>query len=203
MIDWPTVQSRLGIAADGIAGPITYGALIAKVGGRTPLAGLGAAMALHAGDYSIDANADRMAGFLGQCCVESGGFRYLREIWGPTAAQKKYDTPGNPLGNRAGDGFAMRGAGLIEVTGRYWFDRIGHALGKDLVGHPETLSDPEIAVLISLEWWRMNGMNSVVDTRDTLAVSRAVNRGSPNSTRIPLALDERIAATNRAKEILA
>lgn len=49
----------------------------------------------------------------------------------------------------------------------------------------------------------MNAMNEVADTRDTLAVSRAVNRGNPNSTRTPYGADERELYTDRALEVLA
>src|SRR3546814_8895742 len=75
MLNWRNIQRRLGVVADGIAGPITYGALLAKVGGRRPIADLGAALALHAGDYAIDATPERMAGFLGECAHESLAFR--------------------------------------------------------------------------------------------------------------------------------
>src|SRR3546814_1267389 len=79
MLNWRNIQRRLGVVADGIAGPITYGALLAKVGGRRPIADLGAALALHAGDYAIDATPERMAGFLGECAHESLAFTVARE----------------------------------------------------------------------------------------------------------------------------
>ena len=48
----------------------------------------------------------RLAMYLGQLSHESAGWKYDREIWGPTEAQKRYDTR-TDLGNTAaadGDG---------------------------------------------------------------------------------------------------
>src|SRR3546814_7433727 len=98
MLNWRNIQRRLGVVADGIAGPITYGALLAKVGGRRPIADLGAALALHAGDYAIDATPERMAGFLGECAHESLAFTVARAIWGPTAAQRRYEGRADQIG---------------------------------------------------------------------------------------------------------
>src|SRR5690606_9785953 len=61
----------------------------------------------------------RMSAFLAQVGHESGGFVYTRELWGPTAAQARYEGRAD-LGNVfPGDGFRFRGRGLIQITGRY------------------------------------------------------------------------------------
>jgi putative chitinase len=203
-INWPPIQTKLGVVADGDFGPISYAALLTKIAGHAvPLAAsLAAGFVKYASRYQVDANPERLAQFVGQCAHESGGFIYLREIWGPTATQRAYDAPGNHLGNRAGDGFKMRGAGLIEVTGRDNFTRIGTEVGLDLIGDPDLLNDPDTAVLISLEWWRQNNMNTIADLGDTLMVSRAVNLGNPHSTRQPNGYASRVAFTNLARSIL-
>lgn len=205
MIDWKAAQRRLGVVVDGQAGPLTYGALMTATAGLTsPLVpALARSLAAHTDAYGLTGSARRLAAFLGQSSVESGGFRLLRETWGPTAAQRAYDQPGNTLGNRPGDAYAMRGAGLIEVTGRANLTRIGRSLGIPLADNPDLANDPDVAVRISLEWWSNNAGNRVADTRDTLAVSRLVNRGSADSTRTPLALGERIEATGRATRVLS
>src|ERR1700761_6879577 len=190
MIDWVKAQERLGVKADGIAGPVTYGALLSKVANHT--VSVGASFAKNIPDYQVDGTPERLSAFIGQCCHESQGFRFTREIWGPTAYQAKYDTRAD-LGNyKAGDGFKYRGAGWIEVTGRFWFDKIGHMLGMDLINHPELANDPNISTLNSLAWWKLNSMNAIADQGDDLAVTRKVNPGL-------LGLADRVAFTDIAR----
>ena len=59
-----------------------------------------------------------LAQFLAQVMHESGGLRYVREIWGPTKAQKGYEGR-KDLGNtQPGDGKRFMGRDVIQVTGR-------------------------------------------------------------------------------------
>lgn len=195
-IDWRSVQSRLGVVADGIAGPVTYSALLAYVGQRKPLDGLGAALARHAGDYQIDANADRLAGFLGETALESGGFTIMREIWGPTDAQKGYEGRAD-LGNiDPGDGFRYRGRGLIEITGRANYNDAARDLDLDLVEHPELAEQPEGAVLVSLWFWRRRGLNALCDQADWRTLTWRINGGLT-------AQAKRLQYINRALAVLS
>jgi len=65
-------------------------------------------------EFAIEAPA-RAAAFLAQRAHESGQFRFMEEIWGPTPAQVRYEPPGSlatTLGNtEAGDGKRFKGRG--------------------------------------------------------------------------------------------
>jgi putative chitinase len=75
----------------------------------------------------------RMAAFVAQIGHESGQLIYVRELWGPTPAQSRYEGR-KDLGNTvAGDGLRYRGRGLIQVTGRANYKVCGEALGLDLI----------------------------------------------------------------------
>ena len=52
--------------------------------------------------FGIDANVRRAAAFVAQLAHESGQFRWMEEVWGPTAAQKRYEPPGD-LAKRLGN----------------------------------------------------------------------------------------------------
>jgi len=83
----------------------------------------------------------REAMFLAQIAHESGEFRFMRELWGPTEAQKRYE-PGTTLaaslGNtQRGDGKRYMGRGVIQLTGRANYREYGRILGVDLEGDSE------------------------------------------------------------------
>ena len=72
-------------------------------------------------EFAIESPA-RMAAFIAQLAHESGQFRFMEEIWGPTPAQQRYEPPSSlatDLGNTdAGDGKRFKGRGPIQITGR-------------------------------------------------------------------------------------
>ena len=81
----------------------------------------------------------RKAMFLAQIGHESGGLRWIKELWGPTPSQSRYEGRAD-LGNTVkGDGFKFRGRGLIQVTGRDNYRNVGEALGFDLLRLPPAL----------------------------------------------------------------
>ncbi|MEK6420037.1 MAG: glycoside hydrolase family 19 protein [Burkholderia gladioli] len=162
---------------------------------------LSAAMALHA----IDTPA-RQAAFIAQCGHECGRFLWLREIWGPTVAQRAYEPPAAKaaeLGNtQRGDGFRYRGGGLIQITGRYNFRVMGQAIGVDLEGNPDQISQPDIAARASAQFWDAHALNALADVGDFLAISRGVNFGNPRSAGTPNGMTDRLALWGSCKTAL-
>ncbi len=142
----------------------------------------------------------RSAAFLAQLAHESGEFRYMEEIWGPTEAQRRYEPPSNlaaKLGNtEKGDGKRFKGRGPIQITGRYNYERYGKLLGVDLVSNPELAATPQIAFSIAGLFWRSNGLNQLADHDDIVTITIRINGGKNG-------LAERKAYYNKAKAILA
>src|SRR5688572_5065167 len=103
-------------------------------------------------EFAIEAPA-RTAAFLAQLAHESGQFRFMEEIWGPTAAQRRYEPPSSlatTLGNtEAGDGKRFKGRGPIQITGRANYRRFGDLLNVDMVSDPARAAVPDLAFRIA------------------------------------------------------
>ena len=141
------------------------------------------------GQYGVD-SAKKQAHFLGQILTESGYLRYTEEVWGPTRAQKGYDTR-TDLGNtpkRDGDGYKYRGRGLIQVTGRANYARFGahlhshHGLRTyDLTENPSPVSEPPLNCICAGWYWASHGINDVagrgIKLRHVKMVTEIVNGG--------------------------
>ena len=130
--------------------------------------------------YEIDTPL-RASAFLAQIAHESAELRFMEEIWGPTAQQKKYEPPSDVatrLGNtQPGDGFRYRGRGPIQITGRSNYQTFGGQLGVDLVGNPDLAATPQIAFSTAGLFWKMNGLNELADVEDFIAITRRINGG--------------------------
>jgi len=130
--------------------------------------------------YEIDTPL-RASAFLAQIAHESAELRFMEEIWGPTAQQKKYEPPSEVakrLGNtQPGDGFRYRGRGPIQITGRFNYKKFGDLLGVDLVGNPDLASTPQFAFSTAGVFWKMNGLNELADVQDFTAITRRINGG--------------------------
>ena len=119
----------------------------------------------------------RMTHFLAQVMHESGGFRWLREIWGPTAAQRGYEGR-RDLGNtQAGDGKRFMGRGLIQLTGRNNYQQFSNALGVDFVANPEWVERSPYAVLVAGWFWNTRGLNALADQDNVRQITRRINGG--------------------------
>jgi putative chitinase len=130
--------------------------------------------------YTIH-NRLRVAAFLGQLAHESGEFRFMEEIWGPTAQQLRYEPPSTlatRLGNtQPGDGKRYKGRGPIQVTGRANYKRYGDLLGLNLVGQPELVASPGVGLSAAGMFWRTNGLNALAELQDYREITRRINGG--------------------------
>lgn len=82
---------------------------------------------------------------------ETARFRYMREIWGPTPAQKRYEGRADLGNTQPGDGRRFLGRGFVQITGRRNYADWSKRLGIDIVSTPEFAEKPEIAVRILVE----------------------------------------------------
>ncbi|WP_042956651.1 glycoside hydrolase family 19 protein [Pseudomonas brassicacearum] len=146
------------------------------------------------GRYQI-VGLQRIAAFIAQIGHESGQLCYVRELWGPTPAQARYEGR-DDLGNTmAGDGFKYRGRGLIQITGRANYRECGEALGLDLISQPELLEEPEWAAKSAAWFWSTRGLNTLADAGAFERITRRINGGLNG-------LADRLALWEKAREVL-
>jgi len=137
----------------------------------------------------------RIAAFIAQVGHESGQFRWLREIWGPTAQQAGYEGRAD-LGNTVkGDGSKYRGRGLIQITGRANYAACGEALGLDLIGKPELLELPQHAAMSAAWFWSTKALNTLADQGEFVKITRRINGGLNG-------LEDRLQLWNKARSVL-
>lgn len=146
---------------------------------------------------------NRKAMFLAQTIHETGGYRFLKEIWGPTKWQERYEGH-KGLGNvEPGDGKKFLGRGLIQLTGRANYTKFNEWLksnhiNDDVVKNPDLLAtDKSLALLAAIWFWNKNNLNKFADS-DNIEMSTKIING-PGM----LGLDERKLYYERAKQALA
>ncbi len=131
--------------------------------------------------YGID-GALRTAAFVAQLAHESGEFRWMEEIWGPTPAQRRYEPPSDlarRLGNtQAGDGKRFKGRGPIQITGRFNYEKYGALLGIELAADPALAATPGVAFATAGLYWQKNGLNELADAREFVAITKRINGGT-------------------------
>ncbi|MBC3375815.1 glycoside hydrolase family 19 protein [Pseudomonas sp. SWRI92] len=139
---------------------------------------------------------ERVAAFIAQIGHESGQLRYVRELWGPTPAQVRYEGRADLGNTRPGDGFRFRGRGLIQITGRANYAECGEAMGLDLISHPELLKQPEWAAKSAAWFWSTRGLNGLADAGAFDKITSRINGGQNGAA-------DRRALYERALEVLA
>jgi len=147
------------------------------------------------GHYQI-VGAKRVAAFIAQIGHESGQLKYVKEIWGPTAAQARYEGR-KDLGNTvAGDGAKYRGRGLIQITGRANYMACGEGLGLDLIKQPELLEKPQHACMSAAWFWATKGLSTLADASQFDKITQRINGGQNGAA-------DRQALYARALKVLA
>jgi putative chitinase len=122
--------------------------------------------------YAIDSRL-RIAHFMGQVTHECAGFRTTEEFASGAAYEGRQD-----LGNtQPGDGVRYKGRGLIQLTGRANYRRIGGILGLPLEAEPHRAADPAVSLRIACEYWKDRDINAPADADDLITVTRRVNGG--------------------------
>ena len=119
----------------------------------------------------------RVAAFIAQIGHESGQLKYMREIWGPTAAQARYEGRADLGNTQPGDGSKYRGRGLIQITGRANYMTCGEALGLDLIKQPELLEKPQHACMSAAWFWATKGLSTLADAGQFDKITRRINGG--------------------------
>lgn len=127
----------------------------------------------------------RLVQYFAQIMHESGGFRYDREIWGPTPAQARYDTR-TDLGNTPaadGDGKRYAGRTAMQLTGKAnyaaftaWCAKKGFS-SPDFVASPDLVNTDPWEGLVPLWYWDTRGLNAYADKGDIETITRRINGG--------------------------
>ena len=106
--------------------------------------------------YSINDN-DEIAAFIAQVGHESGQLTYSEEIASGKAYEGRKD-----LGNiQKGDGIRFKGRGLIQITGRFNYEKLSKDLNEDFIKNPELLSTPKYAVASACWFWNLKKLNNL------------------------------------------
>jgi len=115
----------------------------------------------------------RIRMFLAQIGHESGQLRYTEEIASGQAYEGRKD-----LGNlNPGDGQKYKGRGLIQITGRYNYERLGRDWGLPLLDKPELLSTPDNATRSAGWFWTNRNLNALADMGQFELITRRINGG--------------------------
>lgn len=163
-------------------------AQLAEIGGGAGTAANESSVVIALQTYGAAAGLDkphRLAQFLGQLAHESGGFKYDREVWGPTPAQARYDTRVD-LGNTPavdGDGKKNAGKGPIQITGGAnirafynWCVRKGYK-PPDFVANPDLINSDPWEGLSAIWFWDSHKLNTFADQGDVETITKRINGG--------------------------
>ena len=85
------------------------------------------------------------------------------------------DAIGGVLGNtQDGDGSKFKGRGLIQLSGRENYQKVGDILGLDLVNNPELVNDPKHAAAVAITYLTLPGKNFFTGEIDAQRLAQIV-----------------------------
>lgn len=116
----------------------------------------------------------RMRHFLSQTAHESGGLQWMKELADGSAYEGR-----SGLGNtHPGDGPRYKGAGVIQLTGRYNYQRFADYIDDPKVMEGVNYVSTTYPFTSAGFWWHNNNMNALCDSGATVEqVTRRVNGG--------------------------
>ncbi len=175
-------------------------------------------------DYDIN-TPQRIAAFVAQCAHESAEFTVIQENlnykasalrrlfpkYFPTdeLAEQYASRPNkqqaianriyaNRMGNgdeASGEGFAYRGKGLIQLTGKSNYQSFADSLEIDVNEATEYLETFEGAAQSACWFWESNKLNQWADAGDILTLTKRINGGT-------IGLNDRIKHYNHALKVM-
>ena len=77
----------------------------------------------------------------------------------------------------SGEGWAFRGRGLKQLTGKFNYTKCGEALGVDLVANPDLLLEPMYAARSAGWFWKSNNLSKFADVGDMEGMTKKINGG--------------------------
>ena len=172
--------------------------------------------------YEIN-TVDRVAAFLAQCGHESLDFTVLQEnlnygakgllglfkkYFPNEALAKEYERKPEKIANKiyanrmgngpesSGDGWAHRGRGAIQLTGKLNYQAFANSIGltlDDAVHYCETMDG---AIESACWFWSKNKLNTIADKNDIVLLTKRINGGT-------IGLEDRKKHWEHNKEVLA
>ena len=126
--------------------------------------------------FKINTSA-RIRHFISQCSHESACGKYTQELGGQSYCSK-YDGR-KDLGNtQKGDGCRFKGAGYIQLTGRYNYQKFANYMGDNRIMEGVSYVAQKYPWTSAGFWWYSNNMNSLCDSGATVEqVTKRVNGG--------------------------
>lgn len=173
--------------------------------------------------FELDRKPERVEYLLAQIGHESGGLTIFEEGLNYSAKRmtqvwpKRFPTvesaapfANNPqklankvyagrMGNgdaASGDGFAYRGRGFIQITGRDGYRNVGKHAGLDLEKNPDLASDVDNQLAVACGFWAWKGLNPLCDARDFRGVTKKINGGT-------VGMEDRLAWLAKVRRVLA